>query len=68
MPKPSSLLVAPIACLVLAGCCAEAPEPNFENDADQIGEAASNAANTAVDATKKGVHDAAQGIADETSD
>ena len=67
MLKRSMLLAAPIALLVLTGCTEEQTN-SLKNDANQAGEAASNAAETAVDATKQGVHNAAQDIADKTAD
>ena len=67
MLNRSFLLAAPIAFLVLAGCTDE-QKNSLKDDANQAGEAASNAAETAVDATKQGVHNAAEDIADKTSD
>ena len=67
MLNRSLLLAAPIAMLLLVGCTQEQKD-NLKDDANQAGEAASNAAETAVDATKQGVHNAAEDIADKTSD
>lgn len=65
MINRSLWLALPLALVALTGCTDE-QSASLKTDADQAGDAASNAAHTAADATKQDVHDAAEDIADDT--
>ena len=66
MTNRSFWLALPIALFMLTGCTEEQKE-SLKADANEAGSAASNAAETAADATKEGVHNAAEDVADNTS-
>lgn len=59
-------LAVPLALAMITGC-SEEQKDSLKADADQAGDAASNAVQTAGDATKQDVHDAAQDVADNTA-
>lgn len=59
-------LAIPLALAAATGCT-DKQSNDLKADADQAGDAAKNAAQTAGDATKKDVHDAAQDVADKTA-
>ena len=59
-------LTVPIALCALTGCTDE-QKASLKADADEAGDAATNAVQTAGDATKDDVHDAAQDVANNTA-
>jgi hypothetical protein len=63
--KRSIFFAVPVVLAAFA-CCTEKEKTEFKGDADQAGDAAKNTYEDAKDATKQGINNAANDVAEKT--